>query len=290
MFDRLTFTRFRVAFKVLERGAFPADKHGIFCRGLLADLHDASCGQAPGLCPLGSGTLPFVFSPPLDTRTWCFVGDALNATLVLVGAAAEHAACYIHALDLHARRGLGPDRCRVLVEQVDWLDPRDRKWTQFYFSKERQLRSRPVAFRWTDVLGRAALLSGRRQINLHFETPLRFALDAAGKMDAPHLLTALHRRVASLVQRWCRVEGPGEAPAAEGLPSDAQTPGLAARDGLELVDGLAWKSRPRRTAEGTGTVTLGGSLEAWYPLLVAGQHLHFGAGAAMGYGRYELRA
>lgn len=267
----LSFTRFRVGYKVLERATFPADKGTEFRRGLLTDLREASCQQAPGLCPIAPGPLPFVYTPPADARTRLLAGDALMGSLILVGQTAAHAPCYIEALDRKARRGLGPERCRVILEQVDWLDPRNRLWTQFYFSREEQIRSTPVAFTAELLEERAALLRGRRRITLQFVTPLRLPrLNAL----AEDLLTTLFRRVDDAARRWC-----GAHPASR--------PPL---DGVELVaDEMTWRDRPGRTPEGQGRITLGGDLDPWFGLLVAGQQLHLGHGAALGFGAYELR-
>lgn len=269
----LTFTRFRVGYKVVERAAFPSQKGPLFRHGLLTDLRNAACTGTSDPCPLSllasTGPLPFVYVPPDDDRTRLLAGDALKASLVMAGRAAAHVACMIHGLDRHVRRGLGPDRCRVLLEQVDWLDPRDRLWTRFYFSREQELRSEPVAFDAAQIEARAALLRGRTRITLRFGTPLRLA----GPLTAESLLDALAARLAALGEHW-------------GTRCDTPFP---PRSPITLLTAdLTEHARPRRVSEWRGSLTLSGPLDEWLAPLVAGQHLHLGVGAAMGYGAYTL--
>ena len=263
----LRFTRFRLTYKVLERAVFPAEKPPLFRRHLVTSMRDAACGPA---CPLQSGPLPFVYVPPVDTRTMLLPGDALKATFVLVGSSVSHAACCIVGLDRHTRKGVGPQRCRVILEQVDWLDPRDRLWSRYYFTKEQEIRSTPVAFDARHLEERAKLLAGRTRLTLQLTTPLRLP----APVDGHALLGALHARISQLGVVWCE----GNAPAAP--PHDDLTADLSM---------LLPRPRARRTTEWNGHVTLTGTLTPWLAPLVAGQHIGLGAGAALGYGRYELR-
>lgn len=245
-----SFARFRLQLKVAERAHFPPDKSLLFRPTFLRDVQATACPE----CPPARAPLPFVLSPPPDDREWWFTAETWALYLTLIGDAARHIPCYIRALERFGTRRLGPDRARVRLEQVDMLDPRDHKYGSFYFTREKRVRSRVIPFEPAHLEQRASLLRGRRRITLHFLTPLRL-------WPGTSLVDALASRL-------------GVAPA----------PGVAADESA-----FAWTPRPRRPSEGRGDLVLEGELDTLFPLLIAGQHLHIGAGAALGFGRYELR-
>ncbi|MBM3462180.1 MAG: hypothetical protein FJX76_08780 [Armatimonadetes bacterium] len=258
--EALRFARFRLQMKVATRAPFPRDKGPLFRRGLIPALREASCGS----CAWGPGPLPFVLLPPTDDRDWYFAGETWTAGLVLVGDAIGHVRCFLDGCALLLRRGLGPERARVLLEQADVLDPRDRKWTSYWFVKEGVAKSRVVPFAAEHLRERAALLAGRREISLRFATPLRMS-------GADALPQALVDRLYALT---------GDS----GDSGDSGGPAA----GMEVADEMAWTPRPCRTPEGRGTLRLRGDLDPWFAALVAGQHLGVGDGAPTGFGHYEL--
>jgi hypothetical protein len=290
----LAFARFRLQLKVVERASFPADKGAMLRHGLLHSLRQHPCVEGQGRCPLRSLPLPFVLTPPADERTWYYTAENWTGHLVVAAPATDHMRCLIRALDWHLRQELpAAGYSKVLLEQVDLLDPRDQQHTSFYFTKERKLKTRAVPYTHALLHKRAALLAGRTRLTVRFVTPLR---TTAPLGDAPaawvELLGASLARMqaasASLIDPELGLTGAPSAPAPMTAMPPTPSPEELALLRIDSAD-LRWTQRSTRVFEASGSLCLHGPLDRLSLALIAGQHLHLGRGAAVGFGRYELK-
>jgi hypothetical protein len=227
---------------------------------------------------------PYVIEPPpLGTRA-VGAGAALSFAIVLVGRALDQSPLIVYALQRALRRGLGEERARGELEDIEW---------------ERGDESVPV---WDAAAGRVCAheavlevpaFDGSNEARLEIHSPLRLQDNgrplAAHELSPRKLATALVRRTALLLE--FHAGRPGLGAQASELARHAET--LADERELTWHDWSRYSSRQKQsmTLGGVlGTWTLHGDLAALLPWLWLGQWLHVGKNTTMGMGGYALRA
>lgn len=215
-------------------------------------------------------------------------GQELVFHMVLTGHALEQLPLVIVAWQRALARGLGKNRNRLELQQVQWQDltgPAQTVWTA------QQPHIQPHAA----SLNVPAFPDGAQQLHLDIHTPLR--LQSQGRALPPRqlcartLISALARRVALMLEFHAQ-----QAQWGEQVPSVvALTQQLTEQRELRWFDWTRYSSRQRQT------MTLGGVVGQWqlhgpsdtltqlWPWLHLGQWLHVGKNATMGLGGYQLK-
>jgi len=233
----------------------------------------ASCPYAvlfePGP-PAGSKVLrnyeavprPFVFRPPLEETT--VYQEPFSFGLVLAGRAAEYLPRVVDAFSRLAEEGLGLNRARACLENVEQVPP---------------LPSPPSP----EV----------NQIAIHFLTPthLVFQERTVREPEFHHLIRRLRDRVNALAVFYG--DGPLDLDFA-GVADRAEVIQCVARD-LHWEDRSRVSSKPGKRGQRhsiggfTGTCEYEGDLTEFMPLLRLGELAHVGKHAAWGNGWIEVR-
>lgn len=228
---------------------------------------------------------PYVIEPPpLGTRL-IDAGGMLQFSIVLFGRAVAQLPLVSFALQRALESGLGRERSRGALEQIDWQagDGADELlpvWQQG-----------DAAIAAHDAHLTLPAVTDARTLHLTLHTPLR--LQHQGHPVRPQALTP-RKLVADLLRRITllaefHADRPGLVTDASALVRQADT--LAHRPALRWQDWSRYSSRQQRemTLGGAmGEWTLEGELGRLHPWLWLGQWLHVGKNASFGMGRYTL--
>ncbi len=248
---------------------------------------------------MGSTPPPlYVLWDEQDRRRHLETGDLFHFELTLVGQAAiQQVPAFIAAMMAAAERGIGEERLRGRLRQVDALaGVRGQPCTLFENGTWQGHPLEDLAVHWED--GRewaqeaaSASNGSRTRLRVHFLSPLK--VEMRGEVAREPQFAPLARGVVRRLRILSEVHGAGE------WPREEYGPLLDLADEVQLEHHeTAWVSADRYSQRG-GRMPLEGFVgQAWYaadvdlgPLLPAlwlGQWLHVGKGAVWGWGRYEV--
>jgi CRISPR-associated endoribonuclease Cas6 len=230
---------------------------------------------------------PFVVKPPLETKTRYRPGEALVFDFVVVGEGINYLPYFIVAFRELSEGGFGLNRARCTLAAVEAVDA-GGEVCPVYDGQDGLVRPPQKNVSWRDLLARVASLRQVREITLRFLTPT--TLKAEGTLVSvprfSHLLKRLRDRINALSYFYC----------GQTLGVDFKELGQSAETVRELSVRSRWVERSRRTRRGVtqdlsgfvGEVTYQGDLERFLPLLLLGEYVHVGKGAAFGNGWYRL--
>lgn len=232
---------------------------------------------------------PYVIEPPALGTTRIEAGQALCFKLVLIGHALERLPLIVVALQRMIEQGLGSERTRGVLEQIDIQPGSEPIYYKIWQTGDNTIAPHsPAHFpTWRE----APLTATPSAIRLVFDTPLR--LQHQGRPVRPAALTP-RKLVADLLRRITllaefHADRPGLIADAPALVRHAET--------LEQQLDLRWHDWSRYSSRQQQEMTLGGALGSWIlrgelepllPWLQLGQWLHIGKNATMGLGQYRL--
>jgi hypothetical protein len=252
---------------------------------------------------------PFIFGPPLNSRTTYRRGEAFHFSLTLLGKAVDYLPYFVLAFRELGREGIGLNRAPCELEWVEALTPEDADFeaapaspskAQVIYSREEDLFRQPAAFTLADWV-RPRLLqwtNTNRRITISFLTPtyLKFKEQAVLKPDFHHVF----KRVRDRLNALCTFFGPG--------PIDADFKGLGERaERVRTVKAdVRWLERSRRSSKTGQRHELSGFVgECIYEFppdeketcnlelltwIICGELLHVGRHTPWGNGQYLISA
>ncbi len=230
---------------------------------------------------------PFVVKPPLESKTRYLPGEPLVFDFVVVGEAIDYLLYFVVAFRELGEGGFGLNRARCVLSSIEALGL-DGEVSAVYDGREGIVCPPQENLSWQALTAQAAAFSDLREITAHFLTPT--TLKAEGEMVAvpqfPAFIKRLRDRVNALAYFYCN----------KALDLDFKELGWRAEKVKEVAVRSRWIDRSRRTRKGmtqdlsgfVGEVTYRGDLEPFLPLLLLGEHVHVGKGAAFGNGWYQL--
>ncbi len=228
---------------------------------------------------------PFIMSPPLDRKRSHDPGEIITFEITLIGRAVEHLKDFIGTFEKMGRAGLGPEKARFRIENVEGLKKDGNRAVIYIPDEEAKLKDFEI-LSGKDLAG--SFPSGKIEcLEIEFLTPIQVKFNPRQKSNlyfytfATHLLT----RLDMLSYVYCGKE----------LKADIK--GLINRSHWIRTkeSNLFWvNSEPTvedsyyRMGGYTGSIVYEGTLEEFYPFLVLGQYLHAGKGATYGFGKYRI--
>ncbi len=230
---------------------------------------------------------PFVFKPPLGTKTRYSPGEPLVFDCVLVGEAIAYLAYFIVAFRELGEGGFGLNRARCHLSLIEAIGP-DGETSPVYDGRDRTVHPPQQDVSWHSIMDHAQAWRSVNEIRIRFLTPT--TLKAEGKMIAVphfhHLLKRLRDRLNALAYFYC----------GSPLDLDFKAFGEQAEQIQSLPTHSRWVDRRRRTRRGftqklsgfIGEVTYQGELQPFLPLLLLGEYIHVGKNAAFGNGWYRV--
>ena len=230
---------------------------------------------------------PFVFKPPLETKTRYLPGEPVVFESVLVGRAIDYLTYFIMAFHELGTGGFGPKRARCHLSLIEAVSP-GGETAVVYDGRDSSIRPLQQSIRWQYIMDQAQTWPEVNEIRLRFLTPT--TLKAEGRLVAVprfhHLLKRLRDRLNALAYFHC-----GAA-----LDLDFKALGQQAEHIQTLPTQSRWIDRRRYTRRGftqnlsgfIGDVTYRGELQPFLPLLLLGEYTHVGKNAAFGNGWYRL--
>ena len=238
---------------------------------------------------LSDAPRPFVLEPPLDRRTDYRASDVLPFGLVLVGQGIHYLSYFIAVFQALGEAGLGRDRGRFRLQQVEAVHPLSGEAATVYRAADGTARDCDLSAGYAEVETAARAFPPDR-LGLHFLTPIRIKYDGHYVAEPPfHVLfrNAL-RRVSWLSyfhcgERW-EADFPGLVAAAERVTT--------ARMATTWVDWGRTSTRQRRhmTLGGfIGQAEYEGDLQPFLPLMLLGSLVHVGKACTFGHGWYEVQ-
>ena len=262
---------------------------------------------------------PYVFEPPIDSRTEYAPRDTLEWSMVLFGKAVDWFPYVVMAVQLMGEHGMGmgatgaggkgqgSGRGKFRLREIWASNPLTGVQQRLFSLSERAVQTPALPITHEQVGLTASHLPTDR-ITLHFKTPLRLSQDyrqSDGERKLTHDLPPFHTLVQRLDGRLrdlttCYANSPvAEAnrnpgsTIVEGWPRlDVEKAGQVAAEGeVVWLDLERYSSRQeRRLPMGglRGRVTYRGELGPFLPLLVWGRFTHVGKYAVMGNGGYEI--
>lgn len=230
---------------------------------------------------------PFVVKPPLEIKTRYLPGESLVFDFVVVGEAINYLPYFIVAFRELGESGFGLNRARCTLSSIEALGLHGEV-SAVYDGTEGVVRPPQQNLSWQEITARAASLGSPREITIRFLTPT--TLKAEGEVvtvpQFHHLIKRLRDRVNALASFYC----------GEPLDLDFKEFGQRAEKIKEVSVTTRWVDRSRHTRRGdvqdmsgfVGEVTYRGEIEPFLPLLLLGEYVHVGKGAAFGNGWYRL--
>lgn len=229
----------------------------------------------------GEPVQPYVITPPVQPETPLEAGEMFEFGFLLAGAASWLAdVCILawnRALAEWFGQGDGHASLEAVIQQLPEGD------VPVWWRGETEMLPHANVWVLPDIECDAA------SCRLVFDTPLRIHRNGqpvkAEELSAYSLCIGLLRRMQSLF-------------GTEVLPPDVVEALVMSAPRLQMTENaLAWRDfsrysnrQERRIALGglVGSIEIAGDLQAWMPLLLAGQVLHLGKNTTMGFGHYVL--
>jgi hypothetical protein len=237
---------------------------------------------------LSDAPRPFVLEPPLDRRTAYRAGDALPFGLVLVGRGIQYLPYFIAVFQVLGEEGLGRDRGRFHLGQVEAVHPLTGEQAVVYRAADGYARDCDLSVGYGEVEAAAQALPAGH-LPLRFLTPVRIKYDGQYVAEPPfHVLFRNALRRASWLaafhcgERW-EVDFGGLIAAAGRVAT--------ARMATTWVDWGRTSTRQRRhmTLGGfVGEAEYAGALAPFLPVMLLGSLVHVGKACTFGHGWYEV--
>lgn len=232
---------------------------------------------------------PYVLRPP-PGNTRLATGSTFDIDMVLIGHSTQQLSLVAAAWQIALAGGLGPQRAKARLCEVQWLDAQDQAHKLWSAGANLQLAPH------TPTLTVPPPAWHQGTIVMELFTPLRLqqqqGLIHASTLSTTVLLAALGRRIGLLLALHTGQHG-------------LQAQGRALADlapHLKLHSQLQWHDDTRYSARQQQEMTLGGLLgrielhtehstcaHALWPWLWLGEKLHIGKNSTMGLGCYVLR-
>jgi CRISPR-associated endoribonuclease Cas6 len=224
---------------------------------------------------------PYVLRPPPDNRKVYHPQDTLTFELTLIGRALDALPYFVFAIDQIGRRGLGTERGRYELRQVELH--RNGQSRVIYDGNNQVLHALPPPE--PDHRPPAAKTSS---LTLDLKTPLRIKQNGklVTRLDFTTFFDALARRLALLGSFY----GQNGPPDFSGLLEQA-------KEIKTVEDRTFWYDWPRYSTRQRelmklgglrGEISFAGDLTQFIPWLHLGEKLHFGQGTTFGLGFYFL--
>ena len=237
---------------------------------------------------LSDAPRPFILEPPLDRQADYQVGDVLPFGLVLVGQGIPYLPYFIALFQILGEAGLGRDRGRFALQQVEAVHPLTGERALVYRTADGAAFDCDLSAGYDEVEAAAHALPADR-LRLRFLTPIRIKYDGEYVARPPfHVLfrNAL-RRVSWLSAFHC------------GAQWEADFGGLIAAAGRVATARMAtmWVDWGRTSTRQQQHMNLGGFIgEAEYagelapflPVMLLGSLVHVGKACTFGHGWYEV--
>jgi hypothetical protein len=234
-------------------------------------LHFCSPGHAAG------SVNPYVIRPLVRDKLEWQEGDRLQFDITLIGRTADAAGLFIDALQDDARQGWGASRLRFRLQQI--IDP--VRQTLIWNAGKTWLRNcRPQPLRIAGRRAQAAIV--------RFESPVRLLVNRELRcpISFADLIESLARRLALLSHAYTghRLEWSPEmfaeaqkirTAAEQWRPVDFQRYSMNRPDKLSLPAVEGWARYE-------------GELTPFTPILAAGEQLHVGKNATIGFGQLSI--
>jgi len=237
---------------------------------------------------------PFIFEPPLTLperpRQSVRRRESLNFGFTLLGRAIDALPYVIYAIETMALSGLGVERARFTLTEVNWRSPQG-ELQPIYSPSQQRIASTPE----TEIsLGeylrrRLADCQAMTRLRLRFLTPTRIRIqgDTQASMSFDLLADNLWRRVLLLLALY------GSKPFCLDKLWWKHTTAVKC-----VENNLQWWDLERRSNRQKRNVKLGGfigeieyegeELIEYLPLVLAGELLHVGGGTGFGLGWYKI--
>ena len=245
-------------------------------------IFDLPTPLGKGLQPASNIPNPYVIEPGIAPGSATSAGELVQFNIVLVGSALRQLGLVIRAVSVALQQGLGQDRVRADLLQVDVHA--EEGWIAVWRKGDVQVAGHPTAIQ---------LPSGPApgSVVMRFLTPLRLQQQGmplgADALTPRKLLGDLLRRTTMLFEAHDEQQFPAQA--VGGILEDAAA--LVGKPDMRWVEQSRYSSRQGREMALGGLVgqwRLEGELGRVYPWLWLGQWLHLGKNATMGNGRYLL--
>lgn len=256
---------------------------------------------------------PYVFQPPIDSRTGYAPGDTLEWRMALFGAGADWFPYVVMAVKVMGESGVGgaspngQGKGKLRLREIWAENPLSGLQQRLFGEGESWVQSPSLPIIQEQVARIALAMPGDR-ITLHLKTPLRLGEGtdrATGERKLLHHLPPFDTLVRRLDGRLRDLTAcyAGDRLPANGQPSTGggawprldmeAAQKVVAHGNVEWLDLHRYSSRQeRRLPMGglRGRVTYSGELAQFLPLFVWGQFTHVGKYAVMGNGGYVIEA
>lgn len=226
---------------------------------------------------------PYIIEPSQERITHYHRGDLLKFQLILVGNSIQLAPLFIAAFDKAGQNGLGKDRHRFILRNVEQIQSGQ---TSKIWQGGNNLLSRPEA----DELRIKSTKDDISRVCIQMRTPVR--LVDRGRLEDNPAFSVFMRAVFRRIDSLGRVHGNG------GLGINFRNL-LEKAAMVEPIDNqITWQDWERYSSTQSCRMKLGGMvgqisyegpLNEFIPYLQLAEVLHVGKGSSFGLGRYSLK-
>lgn len=240
----------------------------------------------PDAAKFAQAPRPYVLNPPLTTRQTFHPGDPLAFELVLLGPAIEALPYFIQLFQDQGRRGLGRERGRYALLQVEQLC--NGAGTVAYDGKSRTL----FICRPETAPGPVPATAPISRLTLEFLTPLR--LKERGDLVTELTFPLLWERLAQRLTLLADFYGPPAEADHRWLPAALQARAAQVAVSQSRLRWQDWERYSRRQDTAmklgglVGSITFAGDLTPFLPYLHLGTIINLGQGTTFGLGRYTF--
>lgn len=297
MFDHIKTLTLRVIYEAQDQGSLPPYL-GSTIRGVIGHrLREFAChfpnvkchlcnlakecSYALHFCSPGNeagAVNPYVIHPLVRDKTKWQAGDPLSFDITLIGNTADQAGLYIDALQDDKSQGWGAARLPFRLQQI--IDP--LRQTLIWSSGKSWMRNcRPVPLRTEQRRAHAAVVRFDSPVRLLVSQQLRSSVTFAD------LIQSLSRRLALLSHAYTGRRLQWDEEAMLGAAKQIETVAQQWREvdfkrySINRTDKLALPAIE-------GWARYEGDLTPFTPILAAGEKLHIGKNATIGFGQYVV--
>ena len=229
---------------------------------------------------------PFVIKPPRRHSHSYSPGEKLQFELVITGNIKRYLSYFIISFASLAEEGMGSSRSKFSLNRVSALS--DSQEQTIYEKGEEMLHDRYPTIDFQQISKLAQKINPHR-VTIHFRTPtiLKVNGQIVRRPEFHHLIKRLRDRINALAHFYCD----------DLLAVDYKQLGEEAESVKRVGENFHWTPINRYSSKRriwhelsgfTGHGVYEGELRPYLPLLVLGQYLHVGKGAAFGNGWMEV--